>query len=100
MRYGQTIIYDSEHDEAIGTFPSQNTVVVFAGDDGRVKRTIDTAALGLRQPRGIVLHPNGTHYSVSGYWQDIYAFRRGSHELDRDLCRYETLFGHSHCSVA
>jgi hypothetical protein len=37
---------------------------------------------------------------VSDSWRDIYLFRRGSHEFDRALCWYETLFDHSHMSIA
>jgi hypothetical protein len=37
---------------------------------------------------------------VSGYWHDLFVFRRGSHELDREACRFATWFGHSHLAVA
>lgn len=100
MRYGQSIIYEPAFDEVIGTFPSRHKVVVFDGATGAIKQVIDVGRQGLRQPRGVVLHPDGVHYAVSGYWQDIYVFKRGSHALDRDRCIYETFFGHSHMSVA
>lgn len=100
MRYAQSIIYDPEFDEVMGTFPSLHCVIVFAGADGAVRRVVRTAGLGIRQPRGIFLHPNGTHYGVSGYWMDILMLRRGSHLPDPDTFVSATLFGHSHSTAA
>jgi hypothetical protein len=100
FRQGQTIVYDPIHDEAIATFTSGHAIAVMDGASGRLKRVIRTDRLGLHNPRGVAFHPNGSHYAVSGSWRDIYLFRRGSHELDRDRCWYETLYDHSHMSIA
>jgi hypothetical protein len=100
MRYGQSLVYDPVHDEVIATYPSRHAVVVFAGSDGHVRRVLRTDRIGLRQPRGVVLHPDGVHYAVSGYWQDVLTFRRGSHEPAPERHLHPVLFGHSHLSVA
>jgi len=99
MRYGQSLVYDATHDEVIATYASRHAVVVFAGADGRVRRVLRTDRMGLRQPRGVVLHPDGEHYAVSGYWDGVYRFRRGSHEPVPARHRHDVLFGHSHLSV-
>jgi len=99
MRYGQTIVYDPIHDEAIASFPTRHCVIVFDGRDGHVRRVIRTEGFGLRQPRGIAFHPDGLRYAVSGYWNDIALLERGSHQLDRDSTIYTTLFGHSHMTL-
>ncbi|NQV20328.1 MAG: DUF1513 domain-containing protein [Rhodospirillales bacterium] len=100
MRQGQTIVYDPRHDEAIATFTSSHTVVVFAVATGKVRKVIRTDRMGLRSPRGLVLHPDGIHYAVSGSWRGIYQFRRGTHEhvWERDI--HTVFFDHSHLSVA
>ena len=99
MRYGQSIVYDPLHDEAIATYPTRHCVIVFGGNDGEVRHVIRTDRLGLQQPRGIGFHPDGKRYAVTGYWRNIFLFERGSHALDREACLYETLFGHSHSTV-
>ncbi len=67
---------------------------------GAVKHVMRTDRMGLRRPRGLALHPDGVHYVVSGSWENVFVFRRGSHELVRDACRYEVLFDHSHLAIA
>ncbi len=100
MRYGQSIVYDPAHDEVIATYPTRHAVVVFSGEDGAVRRVLRTDRLGLRQPRGVVLHPDGRHYVVSGWWQGARAFSRGEHAPVSRLDRHEVWFGHSHLAVA
>ena len=95
-RQAQSLIYDAETNEVIATFTSSLAIGVFAGDDGRVKQMIRTDRLGLRYPRGIVLHPDGIHYAVSGSWRDIVLFRRGTHQNDPARSIYALLFDHSH----
>jgi hypothetical protein len=100
MRYGQSIVYDPVHDQAIASFPTRHAVVVFDGRDGAVRRVIDTERFGLRQPRGVALHPDGRRYAVSGYWNDIALLARGSHRLDRGGTIRATFFGHSHMTLS
>lgn len=99
MRYGQSIVYDPAHDEVIATYPTRHVVVVFGGADGAVRRVIHTDRLDLRHPRGVVLHPDGRHYVVSGYWQGARAFARGSHAREPGIDRHDVWFGHSHLAV-
>ncbi len=100
MQRGQSIVYDPVHDEALVTYPTSHTVAVIDGQNGSIKRVIRTDRLGLQRPRGIALQPDQTHYAVSGHWRDIYVFRRGTHQLRREACRYVPLFGHSHLTIA
>jgi len=99
FQQGQSIKYDAKYDEMIVAFTSSNTVAVFAGRDGALKSVIATDHMGLRRPRGIALLADGDHYAVSGNWSGIYVFKRGSHTLVRDACRYDLLFGHSHLTA-
>jgi len=100
MLRAQSITYDPRHDEAIGTFPGANRVLVFRGADGMLVREIDTEATGgLRLPRGICLHPDGEHYAVSGDFHDIALYRRGSHERVHDRSIFSVIFGHSHITA-
>ena len=96
---GQSIEYDGSHDEMLVTFTSSNTLGVFAGRDGSLTKLIRTDRLGLRRPRGIAFLPDGAHYAVSGHRSGIYVFKRGSHALVREACRYDLLFGHSHLAA-
>lgn len=100
MGRGQSIVYDAAHDEAIGAFRMTHRLIVFDGATGRVKLVVRTDRLGLRDPAGIALHPDGEHYVVSGDREFVYVFRRGAHELVRERCIYETLFGHAHLTAA
>ncbi|MBU0498721.1 MAG: DUF1513 domain-containing protein [Gammaproteobacteria bacterium] len=100
MLQGQSILYDPRHDEVIATFVDSHAVLVFSGGSGQLKRVIRTDALGLRYPRGVVLHPDGIHYAVSGSWTGIHLFRRGSHEHLADRAIHSVFFNHSHLSVA
>ena len=99
MQRGQSIVYDPIHDEALVTYPTTHAVAVIDGRGGAVKQIIRTDRLGLRRPRGIALLPDRDHYAVSGHWRDIYVFRRGTHALQREACRYLPLFGHSHLTA-
>lgn len=99
MNRGQSVIYDPVHGEGIATFTTSNTVAVVGGD-GTLRRLIATDRLGLRWPRGIAMLPDGQHYAVAGDWENIFVFRRGTHDLVRELCRYDLIFGHSHLAVA
>jgi DNA-binding beta-propeller fold protein YncE len=98
MVRGQSIVADPVHDEAIATFTWSNTIAVIGGD-GSVRRLIATDRLGLRRPRGIALMPDGESYAVAGDWENIFIFRRGSHDVVREACVYETFYGHSHLAV-
>jgi hypothetical protein len=100
MRHGLSIIYEPTFDEVIATFPSSHCYMVFDGANGHIKHVVHTDQLGLRYPCGLALYPNGTHYAISGYWQNLFLFRRGSHELDRSAYRYHVFFGHSHIAIA
>ena len=99
MQRGQSILYDPAYDEMLVTYVSSNTVVAFDGSNGAVKHVTRTDRMGLRRPRGLALHPDGVHYVVSGSWENVFVFRRGSHELVRDACRYELLYDHSHLTI-
>ena len=99
MRYCQSIVYDPVHDQAIASFPTRHAVVAFDGATGAPRQVVDTEALGLRQPRGLALHPDGRHYAVSGYWQDILLFERESHRPVPERALRTTLFGHSHMTA-
>lgn len=99
MRHGLSVKYDADHAEVIATFPSAQRVMVFDAETGALKRAIDTAALGLRYPCGLALLPDGVHYAVTGYWQGLFVFTRGAHEVQRELCHYPMLFGHSHIAA-
>ncbi|SEP75985.1 DUF1513 domain-containing protein [Thalassovita taeanensis] len=100
MRHGLSIAYDAEHDQAIATFPSADRVMVFDGASGEVVQQIDTTRSGLRYPCGVTLLPDGKHYAVTGYWENLFVYERGSHRLVRDLCLYPMFFGHSHITAA
>ncbi len=98
-RQGQSMAYDPGSDETIGTFASSHSLIVVDAPSGRIKRVIGTERYGLRYPRGIVLHPDGRHYAVSGGWQGIYLFRRGTHEIVWERTLHPLLFDHSHMTA-
>lgn len=98
-RQGQSIAYDPVNDEMIGTFASSHSLVVVDAPSGRIKRAIGTERYGLRYPRGIVMHPDGRHYAVSGGWQGIYLFKRGTHEIVWERTLHPLLFDHSHMTA-
>jgi hypothetical protein len=100
MRHGLSIVYDAEADQAIATYPSANRVMVFDGASGRVVKNLDSARIGLRFPCGVTLLPDGVHYAVAGYWENLFVFERKTHRLARDLCLYPVFFGHSHITSA
>lgn len=100
MRHGLSIRYDPKHDQAIASYPSAHRLMVFDGASGDVVESIDTRTLGMRFPCGITLLPDGAHYAVTGYWENLFVFERGSHRLNRDACLYPTFFGHSHITAA
>ncbi|RGP37711.1 DUF1513 domain-containing protein [Pseudotabrizicola alkalilacus] len=99
MRHGLSISYDPQHDQAIATYPSSHRVMVFDGASGAVLHDVDTTASGLRYPCGVTLLPDGLHYAVTGYWENLFVYRRGSHQLVRELCLYPVFFGHSHITA-
>lgn len=99
MRHGLSIIYDEANDQAIATYPTAHRVMAFDGASGAVTAVIDTSRMGLRYPCGIALLPDGVHYAVTGYWENLFIFERRTHRLVRDLCQYPVFFGHSHISV-
>ena len=100
QRHGLSIAYDAARDQAIATFPTTHRVMVFDGASGATLREIDTSRLGLRYPCGVTLLPDGAHYAVAGYWENLFVFERGTHRLARDLCLYPVFFGHSHITSA
>lgn len=99
MRHGLSVIFDPLHDEALVSYVPSHRLLVLDGASGRVKREIATDRLGLRYPCGLALLPDGRHYAVTGFWEDLYVFRRGTHEVNREACRYLTFFGHSHIAA-
>jgi len=100
MRHGLSIRYDATHDEAIATYPTSHYVMVFDGATGAVSRKFDTRTAGLRYPCGITFLPDGKHYAVTGHWENLFVFERGTHRLVRELCQYPVFFGHSHITAA
>lgn len=100
MRHGLSIRYDDKHDEAIATYPSTHHLMVFDGASGGVSKNYDTRTIGLRYPCGITMLPDGIHYAVTGHWENMMVFERGTHRLVRELCQYPVFFGHSHITAA
>lgn len=100
MRHGLSIRFDERYDEAIATYPSSHYVMVFDGATGSISRKFDTRTAGLRYPCGLTFLPDGRHYAVAGYWENLFVFERGTHRLVRDLCLYPLFFGHSHITAA
>lgn len=100
MRHGLSIRYDDRHDEAIATYPSTHHVMVFDGATGSVSNVLDTRTVGLRYPAGLTFLPDGRHYAVTGHWENMFVFERGTHRLVRELCLYPIFFGHSHITAA
>jgi len=100
MRHGLSIEYDPVFDQAIATFPSSHFVFVFDGETGEVITKFDTSRTGLRFPCGVTLLPDGEHYAITGYWENMFVYERKTHRLVRDLCLYPTFFGHSHITSA
>lgn len=74
--------------------------MVFDGATGAVAKVHDTRTIGLRFPCGITMLPDGVHYAVTGHWENMMVFERGTHRLVRDLCCYPVFFGHSHITAA
>lgn len=100
MRHGLSIRYDERHDEAIATYPTTHHVMVFDGATGAVSNMLDTRTVGLRYPAGVTFLPDGRHYAVTGHWENMFVFERGTHRLVRELCLYPVFFGHSHITAA
>lgn len=100
MRHGLSIEYDSVFDQVIATYPSSHYVFIFDGPTGNVITKFDTSRTGLRYPCGITLLPDGKHYAITGYWENLFVYERNTHRLVRDLCLYPTFFGHSHITSA
>lgn len=100
MRHGLSIRYDAGNDQAIASYPSAHRLMVFDGASGEVLHSFDTRKMGLQFPCGITLLPDGVHYAVTGYWENLFVFERGSHRLNRAACLYPTFFGHSHITAA
>ncbi len=99
MRHGLSIRYDDRHDEAIATYPTTHHVMVFDGATGAVSNVLDTRTVGLRYPAGVTFLPDGKHYCVTGHWENLFVFERGTHRLVRELCLYPVFFGHSHITA-
>lgn len=99
MRQGIGIKYEEQHGEVLVTFPSSHSLFVIDAATSEVKQRIDTAAIGLDYPCGLSMIPGSPFYAVSGYWKNLFIFRRGSHEPVRELCHYASFFGHSHMTA-
>ena len=84
MRHGLSIRYDERHDEAIATYPTTHHVMVFDGATGAVSKQLDTRTMGLRYPAGVTFLPDGKHYAVTGHWENMFVFERGTHRLVRE----------------
>jgi hypothetical protein len=100
MYHGLSIRYDERHDQVLASYPSSHQLMVFDGASGSIAERIDTRKMGMRYPCGITLLPDGEHYAVTGHWENLFVFERGSHRLVRDLCLYPVFFGHSHITSA
>lgn len=100
MRHGLSIEYDTVFDQVIATYPSSHYVFIFDGSTGNVITKFDTSRTGLRYPCGITLLPDGQHYAITGYWENLFVYERNTHRLVRELCLYPTFFGHSHITSA
>jgi hypothetical protein len=100
MQHGLSIRYDERFDQAIASYPTAHQLMVFDGESGDVVERIDTRKQGMRYPCGITLLPDGQHYAVAGYWENLFVFERGTHRLVRELCQYPMFFGHSHITAA
>lgn len=100
MRHGLSIAYDAMADEVIATYPSSHRVMVFDGGSGALIRNTDMRSLGLRYPCGVTLLPDGRHYAITGYRENLFVFERKSHRLNREMCLYPTFYGHSHITAA
>ena len=99
MRHGLSIRYDEVHDEAIASYPSTHQLMVFDGASGELSKRFDLRTVGLRYPCGITFLPDGKHYAVTGFWENMFVFERGTHRLVRELCLYPMFFGHSHITA-
>ncbi len=100
MQHGLSIRYDDRHDQVLASYPSAHQLMIFDGGTGGIVQRIDTRKIGMRYPCGITLLPDGEHYAVTGHWENLFVFERGSHRLVRDLCLYPVFFGHSHITSA
>ena len=98
-RQGQSILYDPRHDEVIATFTSSSTLIVFSGADGAVRSLVRTEPHGVRNPRGLALHPDGRHYAVSGDWDNLLLVERGTHAVASARTIFLPLYGHSHIAA-
>lgn len=99
MRQGLSILHDPQHAEVLATYPSAQAVIVVDVGRAAVKRVIRTDRLGLAYPCGLALLDE-SRYIVAGSFENILAFRRGRHEVDRTASHYLPLFRHSHIAVA
>ena len=84
----------------LASYPSSHQLMIFDGPTGGILERLDTRTVGMRYPCGITLLPDGAHYAVTGHWENMFVFERGSHRLVRELCRYPMFFGHSHITSA
>jgi hypothetical protein len=100
MRHGLSIRYDERHDQVLASYPTTHQLMIFDGATGAIVERVDTRIFGMRYPCGITLLPDGVHYAVTGHWENLFVFERGSHRLVRELCRYPMFFGHSHITSA
>jgi predicted secreted protein len=100
MRHGLSIRYDEVHDEAIASYPSTHQLMVFDGASGQLSKRFDLRTVGMRYPCGVTFLPDGKHYAVTGFWENMFVFERGTHRLVRELCLYPLFFGHSHITAA
>ncbi|MDQ6434481.1 hypothetical protein RB623_10515 [Mesorhizobium sp. LHD-90] len=67
---------------------------------GTIFQRHDTRSFGMRCPCGIILLPDGAHCPVTGHWENMFVYERGSHRLVRELCLYPLFFGRSHITAA
>ena len=100
LRQGLSVEYDAQNDEFIASYPSSHRLMVFSGRSGRLRHSLDTRTLGLEYPRGIAMLPDGTHYAVAGFWENLHIFERGTHRHQKALGHKAMLYGHSHMTAA
>ncbi|SDG70077.1 DUF1513 domain-containing protein [Roseospirillum parvum] len=99
QRQGLSIVHDPVQRVFLTTYPSSHTLIE-SGEDGGIRRIIDTAGLGLPYPCGLTLGPGGTHWLIAGHQGDVLALTRPDLAPDPQASFAVPVFGHSHIGLA